>query len=319
MSQPPPTYAESLACLASRVQRPVVTIGNFDGLHLGHQAIFADVRRAARAADTQGVAISFQPHPVVFFGKQPEPTFLINTPEQKLALSRAAGIDHPVLLPFGRDLASLSPEAFVHEVLHEALDARSVWVGYDFNFGKGRAGTTEDLRRHAQARGMEVHVHEAVRFDGDVVSSTRVRKALAAGDFALCRHLLGRDHTLRGVVVRGEQRGRELGFPTANVFPRAGMMIPHGIYVSTLWDDATAWPAVTSVGVRPTIGDDLAPNVETYVLDRTDLQLYGHEVDVTLHKWLRPELKFDSLDELVAAIEVDCDLARAWHTEGPRH
>jgi riboflavin kinase / FMN adenylyltransferase len=314
MSDARPHYVETLEELAARVDRPVVTIGNFDGLHLGHQAIFADVTRAARAAGTQSVAISFHPHPVVFFGKRSEPEFLINSPEQKLELSKAAGIDHALLLPFSRDLAGLTPEDFVHKVLHEALGAQSVWVGYDFNFGKGRTGTTDDLRRHAEDRGILVHVHDAVRFDGEVVSSTRVRRALTAGEFELAHALLGREHTLRGAVVVGDQRGRELGFPTANIFPRAGMMIPHGIYVSTLISQGHPYPAVTSVGVRPTIAQDLAPNVETYVLDRTDLELYGKTVDVTLHKWLRPELRFDSLDALRAAINADCDAARAWHT-----
>lgn len=313
MTDARPHYVESLRRVAAAVQRPVVTIGNFDGLHLGHQAIFADVRGAAEAAGTQSVALSFHPHPVVFFGKRSEASFLLTTPDQKLELSAAAGIDHPVLLPFGHALADLSPRAFVTQVLHDALGAQSVWVGYDFNFGKGRAGTTEDLRHHAEALGMHVHVRDAVRYDGDVVSSTRVRRALEAADLDTARALLGRDHTLRGTIVRGDQRGRQLGFPTANMYPRAGMMIPHGIYVTTVISDGERLPAVTSIGTRPTVADGLAANVESYVLDRDDLCLYGQTVDVALHAWLRPELKFDSMDALVAQIEADCDDARRWH------
>lgn len=308
-----PNYVHTLRQVAEQVTRPVVTIGNFDGLHLGHKRIFAEVVAAARAVNTSSVALSFHPHPVVFFGKKPEPSFLITTPEHKLELSTAAGIDHPVLVPFGRDLASLTPEGFVHEVLHEILGARSVWVGYDFNFGKGRSGTTEDLQRHGAARGIDVHVLDAVRHEGDVVSSTRVRKTLARGDMEAVRALLGRNHSLRGTVVPGDQRGRELGFPTANMSPAAGMMIPHGIYVSTLHREGEAMAAVTSIGVRPTVAENLSVNVETYVLDRDDLSLYGAEVDIELHALLRPELKFDSFDGLVAQIRADCDDARSWH------
>jgi riboflavin kinase/FMN adenylyltransferase len=307
-------YRDILAAVAEQTARPVVTIGNFDGVHLGHQAILDEVVSTARARGTQSIALSFDPHPVVYFGKRRPSEFLLTTPEQRVECLRSHGVDHPVLLPFSSELASLTPERFVDEVLHHALDACTVWVGYDFNFGKGRSGRTSDLRLHAEARGIEVHVRAAVEHGGEVVSSTRVRKTLAAHGLNEARGLLGRDHTLRGVVRRGDQRGRTIGFPTANLIPEAGMMIPHGIYVSTLRYDGRLWPSVTSVGVRPTIADDLAPNVETYVLDDFRVELYGRTIDVALLAWLRPELKFDSLQALVVQIAADCDDARRWHT-----
>ncbi len=298
--------------------RPVVTIGNFDGTHLGHQTIFKQVIDSARRRGTMSLALTFDPHPVVHFGRKEPGTFLINNLQQRLELIKSHGIDIPMALPFRKELFSLSPQAFVEEIVHKRLRACEVWVGYDFNFGKGRSGTTEDLKRHALEHGIEPHIHEAVCVTETVVSSTRVRKTLAAGHMEEAASLMGRPHTLRGEVEHGYKRGRTLGFPTANIVPTAGMMIPRGVYVSlvrVLGQEGAPMAAITNVGVRPTAQQDAVANAETHVLEglAPGADLYGQSLDVSLLSFVRPEKKFGSLDELKAQIAADVAVAAKAH------
>ncbi len=311
--------------VAQQVDRPIVTIGNFDGVHLGHQTICQEVQQSARRAGVASVALTFDPHPVVFFGKKDTSTFCIDRPDKKLELLHKHGIDHPTALPFDADLASHSPEGFVHKILFESLRAQEVWVGYDFNFGKGRSGGIEELQRHGRERDIDVRVHAAVTSGDEVVSSTRVRKALSGGNLDLAAALLNRRHALRGEVEHGEARGRALGFPTANISPRAGMMIPHGVYITTLTLldpgaglPAGPLPAITNVGVRPTVATAAAPNAETFVLSglAPDADIYGQRVEVELIAFVRPEMKFDGLDALKARIAEDIAQARLAHGLG---
>lgn len=317
------SYEKILQDTASAISSsPVVTIGNFDGVHLGHQAIFSEIARSAREKNTVSVAISFEPHPVVFFGKKAEPEFRLTDPDHKIELMRACGIDHPVLLPFSRELAGLTPEAFIHKVLRDSLQACEVRVGYDFNFGKGRSGTVEDLKAIGASCGMDVHIHAAVEYDNGVVSSTRVRKALLAGDLEEAARLLTRPHSLRGSVLPGAQRGRKMGFPTANISPRAGMMVPHGVYTSHLrvleGPDALSgrlFPSITNVGTRPTVSESGEANAETFVLGELSegADLYGMRVEVVLGSFLRPEQKFPSQETLKAQVMQDLQAAREKH------
>ena len=306
-----------LAELSVKASEPVVTIGNFDGVHLGHRTIFDIVTRSASKRGAPSVALTFEPHPVVFFGKRAPETFCITTPEEKLKLISGQGIDHPLALPFDRELASLSPENFVNDVLHSGLGAREVWVGYDFNFGKGRAGGIEDLVKHGAARGIDVHVHEAVKLGGEVVSSTRVRKALTQTDLSGAETLLARRHFLSAPVERGDARGRTLGFPTLNISPRAGMMVPHGVYTTfvTIEETGQRLPAITNIGVRPTVKVGAAPNAESFILAglSKDSSLYGQAIKVELLKYQRPEAKFDSVEGLKAQVQQDLATARAAH------
>jgi riboflavin kinase/FMN adenylyltransferase len=314
-----PRYRSALQRLAAALTAaPVVTIGNFDGAHLGHRAIFDALRAEATPLQAPTLALSFEPHPVLFFGKKDPATFCLTSPEQKIDLLRAAGIDVPALIPFDQDLAGLSPEAFVREFLHEHLGARSVRVGYDFNFGKGRAGGVEELRRYGEALGIAVHVQEAVRWGGEVVSSTRVRGALSAGALEEAEALLGRAHSLVGVVAQGQRLGRQLAAPTANLHPEAGMMARHGVYLTQarVLDEAGArwWPSISNLGQRPTLGEALQPNLETMVLDAPEgLDLYERPLEVALLRFLRPEARFDAVEALRAQIAEDVARARALH------
>lgn len=315
-----PAYMQVLEDAKARLAAPpVVVLGNFDGVHLGHQALCQSARAFARGCGAPSVALSFEPHPISFFGKKSEEALRLTDAAHKLDLLRGLGLDEAVNLPFDADMANLSPEAFVRAVLVEGLQARAVWVGYDFNFGKNRAGSTRDLQALAADQGVEVFVHEAVQRGGEPVSSTRIRKALAAGEVELARSLLGRPHALRGEVVHGDQRGRALGFPTLNQKPKVGMMARHGVYVTLarrLCDPpGLAYPAISNLGARPTVGEGLAPNLETFVLAGlpVDADWYGVQVEVSLLEFVRDERKFDSFDLLKAQIERDLAQARAHH------
>ena len=307
-----------LATIAERrSERPVVTIGNFDGVHLGHQAVFDRVLDSAARRRVTSVALTFHPHPVVFFGKRQAQDFCLTTPQARMDLVAQYGIHRPMLLPFDLELAGLTAEEFVDQVIHRALGAVEVWVGYDFNFGRGRSGNTEDLRQHGESRGIEVNVHEAVKLENDVVSSTRVRRTLAKGDLHLAQKLLGRHHAVQGVVTQGAQRGRTFGFPTLNIAPEAGTMMPSGTYMAMVClknQPDKALPAVSSIGTRPTIGPDLPVLLETFVLEgHPNRELYGEPIHVDLLDFHRPEARYPSLDELQAAIAADVDAARRFH------
>jgi riboflavin kinase/FMN adenylyltransferase len=302
----------SLADVAGQLKNPVVTIGNFDGVHRGHQAIFARVRELAdERADNDGaeaVALSFSPHPVRFF--RPDiPPFQLTTDEQKARLMERYGLDAVVLLPFNAALAGLSPQQFVQQVLRDGLNARFVVVGQGFVFGKGRSGGTEDLKALGAAEGIGVEIAGNVGSGEDAISSTRVRKALSRGDLAEIARLLGRPYRIGGAVVSGDKRGRELGFPTANIDSPNPLLPPNGIYVSRLHVPRLgSLRSLTSVGTRPTFsGEDV--RVETFVLageaEVSELDLYDEQVELDFLEFLRPEEKFDSADALIARMHAD--------------
>lgn len=304
---------------AQATRAPLVTIGNFDGVHLGHQAILRRLRERADTLQADIVALTFEPHPVILFKGRDPKVFRLTDPEHKVALLRDHGVAWPLLVPFTRAFAGLTPEAFVREVLHAGLGAREVWVGYDFNFGRDRAGDPAALRRFGEPLGLSVHVHDVVEHAEGVVSSTRVRKLLADAKLSEAARLLGRDHALRGVVEHGAKRGRGIGFPTANIHPQAGLMVPYGVYttrVRLLDAPDTTLPGITNVGVRPTVADEEAqPNAESFILDglSPDADIYDRPIEVELIEFIRPEQKFDSLDALKTQIGRDVQRARATH------
>lgn len=300
--------------------RSVVTIGNFDGMHLGHQAIFAQVKEQAAALGATPVAMTFDPHPVAFFRPEAAPAKLSVSP-QRYALMGSYGVEAVVALRFDQALASMRPQAFIEEVLVEGLGAVEVVVGEDFRFGHRREGTTALLREQGEQFGLKVVVPKLVEVEGEVVSSTRVRACVAAGELEMARRLLGRPHRLVGEVVHGEARGRALGFPTANLAVAAGMALPpDGVYATRLavGSDGAGWRAITNIGTRPTFGGG-ARTVETFVLEEgmeTELDLYGEEVMLSLYRHVRPEMAFASPAELVAQIQKDVAQVRAYFEEG---
>lgn len=309
------TVFRSLEEASVALDKPVVTIGNFDGVHIGHQAIFERVRQLADDRGVPAVALTFAPHPVRYF-RSDAPAFRLTTDSQKAALIDQYGLDATVALPFDDELAGLTPVEFVDQVLVDGLDASYVVVGEDFAFGKGRAGSTEDLERLCVERGVSAEIAEHVTLDGEPVSSTRVRRELADAHMEEIVRLLGRPYRIVGEVVEGDQRGRKLGFPTANIAPENPLLPPYGVYATTLHvPDLPALHSITNVGVRPTFGaSDVT--VECFVLshdtDEIELDLYGDTVELDFWKFVREEKKFDGPEELVAQIQQDIGVVRSF-------
>jgi len=286
-----------------------VTIGNFDGVHRGHQSLLAATR--AVAGDLSTVAITFDPHPVAIFAPDRAPARL-TTLERRIELLHQHGADHVRVLDFTREMASWSPVEFVQAVVLDQCHARAVVVGEGFRYGSRASGSIETLAASGAEHGF-VAQESALAGDEEAFSSTRVRAAVAAGDVELAAELLGRPHEIEGVVVEGDRRGRDLGFPTANVPVDATYAVPpDGVYATRLLlPDGTRLPGATSVGTNPTFEGVVGRRVETYVLDRDDLQLYGQRVRVEFVARLREMVAYDSLDALVEQMHRDVAQARA--------
>lgn len=286
-----------------------VTIGNFDGVHRGHQAMIAQLRASGPAPHT---VLSFSPMPSEFFAPDAAPARLSSLRE-KLQDLAACQIDQCVLVRFDAALAQMSPDAFVQTLLVDGLGARRVLVGDDFRYGAARAGSITTLRDNAQCAGFAVEALNTVAHDGQRVSSTRVRAALAGGDLALAEQLLGRRYRISGRVGRGQGKGAGLGFATANLLIKRKPAPRFGVYASILkLADGRSLPAVSNLGVRPSISGSEGCWLETHGLD-FEGDLYGQHVDIEFVKFLRPEHRFDSLDALVAQIGLDAEQARAVH------
>lgn len=299
---------------ARRLDRSVVTIGNFDGMHIGHQAIFRRAVELAGDRDASAVALTFEPHPEAFFRPDEAPERL-SPPPYKFDLMGRYGVDVVVALEFDESIAGLEPEDFVEQVLVRDLGAEHVVVGQDFRFGKKRAGDTDSLRRIGAPLGMGCTVEQFVQWQQKPVSSTRIRAAVNAGEMEAVEAMLDRPYRLYGEVVPGQERGRQLGFPTANMEVVQMALPPKGVYVTTLGRRGSGhWQAITNIGTRPTF-DGEQMTVETFVLDDRvddDLDLYGDQVELDLLRRLRGERKFDSPQQLVDQIERDVRQARAF-------
>jgi riboflavin kinase/FMN adenylyltransferase len=295
----------------------VVTIGNLDGVHLGHRELVGRAVELARVEGLRSVALTFDPHPAALLRPDGAPPLLQPLAERVAALS-ALGIDHVEVLAFDRELAALSPEAFVAEVLVERLGARRVVVGDNFRFGHGASGDVEALARVGGPLGLAVDRVALVTGDGAAVSSTEVRRAVADGEVERAAALLGRPFTLTGEVVAGDGRGRGIGVPTANVALTPGLVLPaDGVYAGHARVEGEAGPGapcVTNVGWRPTF-DGRTRTVEAHLLD-TDRDLYGQRLTVAFEHRLRGEERFASPEELVARIRGDVEAARALLTRG---
>jgi riboflavin kinase / FMN adenylyltransferase len=288
-----------------------VVIGNFDGVHLGHRRVLARARAVADERGLRLVAVTFDPHPMAVLRPEHAPTALTSV-SARVELLGEAGADAVLVLPFDRAVAAWTPEEFVERVLSRALRATAVVVGANFRFGNRAAGDVATLRAAGEEHGFTV---EGIALDGgpQVWSSTYVRTCLAAGDVAGAAEALGRPYAVRGEVVRGDQRGRALGFPTANVPTSALTAVPaDGVYAGWLRrpDTGEVFPAAISVGTNPTFDGERARRVESYVLDRTDLELYGVEVEVSFVERLRGMVAFESVEKLVAQMDDDVDRAR---------
>jgi riboflavin kinase/FMN adenylyltransferase len=306
---PPVLRWRGVGDVPSNLGPSAVAIGVFDGVHRGHAEVVGRAVAAANAADALAVVVTFDPHPVEVLRPGVHVPRLATLP-RRLELLAELGVAATLVLPFTAAVAAEPAELFVSEILVRALRARAVVVGADFRFGHGAAGDVALLRELGIGSGFEVHPVELVGEGGERWSSTQVREALAAGRVEAAAHVLGRRHRLDGVVVAGARRGRELGFPTANLQVSGGVMVPaDGVYAGYLDHRGERLPAAISVGTNPTFGAT-ERTVEAFVLDRTDLDLYGQEVAIEFAARLRGMERFDGVDELKAAMAQDVHRAR---------
>lgn len=308
-------FVAGVASIGEPLVRPVLTVGNFDGIHVGHRAILDTVVARARALSGQAVVLTFDPHPRRVLHPERSPK-LLTTLEQRLELLEAAGVDAVIVEPFTREFARTSADLFIRDVIHRRIRPVEVYVGYDFHFGRDREGSMRLLSELGPRLGFSVTIISEVVVDEGDVNSTRIRQVLAEGRVAEAAAMLGRPYTVRGRVARGDQRGRTLGFPTANLDPENEVLPGAGVYAGRLrlLDDGdpprgTSFGAVTNVGTRPTFragGEVLA---EAHLLDFCG-DLYGRRVELSFLVCLRAERRFPSVDALRAQIAVDVEEAR---------
>jgi riboflavin kinase / FMN adenylyltransferase len=304
---------ENLTAFDTRAYpKPVLALGNFDGVHLGHQAIFQHVVARAREVAGTSMVFTFEPHPLQVLAPEKAPP-LLTTYEQKIRLIAAFGITVGLRVPFTEQFARQEPLEFVREVLWRRLSIHEVVVGHDFRFGHRRAGTVDFLQAQAEHFGYQVTVIPAIMQGDTVVSSSNIRRLLLAGHVEQAARLLGRYYAIEGPVVEGFRRGRQLGFPTANVRPINAIVPQKGVYTVRVEWEKRLYPGVANVGYNPTFGNQ-ALSVEAHLFD-VDVQLYGATVCVEFLHRIRDERKFASVAELAAQIACDAQEARAVHAQ----
>jgi riboflavin kinase/FMN adenylyltransferase len=302
-----PTLVQHWHDLAPLLRGATVALGNLDGVHLGHLAVL----RAAHAArpDLPLAALTFEPHPREHFRPEDPPFRLTLLPAKAAALG-AGGAKLVYALPFDATLAAMSAEAFVEQVLHQGLGARHLACGADFAFGHRRGGDVAFLAREAERRGIGLSIVPPVVAGGGPISSSRIRRVLQDGYPERAAQKLGRDWEVRGTVFHGDRLGRELGWPTANILLGRHLEPARGVYaVTVVLGSGAAVPGVANVGRRPTLGGDPVTRLEAHLFDWSG-DLYGQEIGVRLHRFLRPDAKFDGLEALKAAIAADAIEAR---------
>ena len=290
-----------------RLQNPVLTLGNFDGVHLGHQAIFEKVIERAHEINGTSIVFTFEPHPLKVLAPERSPR-LLNTFHGKMKLLAEAGVEVVICASFTRAFAEQHPEDFARDVLHTQLGVREVYVGYDYAFGKGREGSIESLKGMGRSNGFEVGVVEAVRVNNIVVSSSVIRDLISGGRVEEAARFLGRDYILEGEVVHGAHRGRILGFPTANLHAANELLPGYGVYAVRTLLEGRWVDGVASIGVRPTFGAGPV-SIEVFLFDFNG-DLYGRHIDVSFLKLLRQEKKFSGAEELMAQMRVDVEDAK---------
>lgn len=303
------------SALQGQLVRPVLTIGNFDGVHLGHQSIMRTVISRARQLDGQAVVLTFDPHPRKVLHPERAPR-LLTTTDQKLEALEQLGIDVVIVEPFDREFASVTPDYFVREIIHRRIAPVEVFVGYDFHFGRDREGSMRTLCETGANLGFSVTIIAEVKMGEEDVNSTRIRSLLASGEVESVAKLLGRPFSLRSEVVEGDRRGRTIGFPTANLAPENEILPAAGVYAGDLriLDGGEAeknerYPAVVNVGQRPTFYENGRLLAEAHLLD-FEGDLYGRSVELCFRARLRSERKFPSIDALKKQIAADVVTAR---------
>lgn len=293
------------------LQNAIVTSGTFDGVHLGHQKILARLIETAQTFGGETVVLTFWPHPRMVVSKDSQHLKLLSTLEEKIELLRQNGVGHLVVIPFTREFSELSSEEFIQQILVSKIGTKKLVIGYDHHFGRNREGSFEYLQQHAPRYGFDIEEIPRQEIEHITVSSTKIRQALLEGDTDIASELLGRNYTFTGIVVKGRQLGRTIGYPTANVHVTENYkLIPaDGIYAVRVVVRGQTLGGVMSIGFRPTVNGTNRTQ-EVYIFDFKD-DVYGEKMTVELVEYIRPELKFDGLEALTKAIDADCAAALA--------
>ena len=291
------------------VECAAATLGTFDGVHLGHKKIFRRVVEAAERIGSPAAAVTFDPHPTRVLGQSHQP--MITSLEHRLRLLRRTGLDLCLLVDFTPEVAEMPAREFVQKVLLDVLNIKHLVLGFDCRFGRNREGDSQLCRRMGEEFGFDVETVSPVRAAGQIVSSTAIRRAVSRGDVREAGELLGRPYSVLGEVVPGDGRGHTLGCPTANLNLHGELMPAYAVYAGVAEVEDERYPAVISVGTRSTFypSPDAEPVVEAHLLDG-EPDLYGKDVEVELYKWLRPQQRFDSAEELKEQIQKDIEQCR---------
>lgn len=293
----------------SRLRGPLfLAIGVFDGVHLGHQAVISTSAKHARVENGTPVVVTFDPHPEKVLRPESAPHLLTAT-QHKVELIRRLGAAHLLIIRFDKEFARTSPEEFVQLLVANSAPLREICVGHEWSFGKDRAGNLDLLKQLGAEFNFDVIGIPPVKVNAEVVSSTAIRQAIDCGDFARAAEMLGRDYTILGTVVRGDDLGKKIGFPTANLSAHSEQFPPNGVYVADASLDGQTYRGVVNLGVRPTLSAKAERILEIHLLDFAR-DLYGQDIEVRFIKYLRPEKKFSDVPALAAQIRRDIETAR---------
>jgi riboflavin kinase/FMN adenylyltransferase len=286
----------------------IVTIGNFDGIHLAHQNIFKRVITEAHNENRKSVVITFDPHPKKVLRPERRPFFLITSLDEKLKLIEDQGIDAVLLIEFSREFAKITAEEFVKNILWNKLHIKKIFIGHDYVFGRNKGGNEAYLKLLGKKLGFKVTVINAIKVNDTIISSTNTRNAILDGNVGLAARFLGRPYNLGGTVIKGHQRGTDIGIPTANIKPDKVLVPPRGVYAIIAEIEGETHPAVLNIGFNPTFANDTI-SIEAHIFDFEE-NILGKNLDVSFIERIRDEIKFDSPERLVEQIKRDIDKAR---------
>ncbi|MBR0126833.1 MAG: bifunctional riboflavin kinase/FAD synthetase [Firmicutes bacterium] len=293
------------------IEPTVVALGNFDGIHKGHQEIISRTVKEAASAGLKSGVFTFSNHTSSVLKNVP-PVKNILYPDQKISILEEMGVDYMFNIPFTEEILRMNPEQFIDQILVDKFNIREAYCGFNYTFGYKASGTAEVLMHEGLKRGFGIHVQEPYVIDGIVVSSTYIRQLIEEGRMEECTKFMGRMYAIDGEIVMGNKLGRTFGFPTCNTIVDETMITPpNGVYITTCTIDGVKRPSVTNVGVKPTIGK-YEKNIETHIFDFNE-DVYGKRIRVDFIKHTRPEKKFDGLDDLKKQIQSDCIEARVYH------
>lgn len=293
--------------IQKKFDKSILTLGNFDGLHLGHQELVRMIIHRAREVGAVSMVVTFRPHPLKILAPEKCPP-LISIYEEKIRLFERLGIDVLVKIPFTLEFSSMSPEDFVRDILCNTLGAKEIFVGYNYRFGRGREGDIQKLRTLGEKYGFTVREIEQIAVDGEVISSTKIRTLLRHGDVEHAAKLLGRTYAITGIVVRGDGRGKGLGFPTANIAPKHAIIPADGVYAVRLVVRERVYDGIANIGMRPTFNKKILA-IEVHVFNFSE-DIYGEDISLCFIRKIREEKKFKGSEALVTQIKSDIETAK---------